>query len=77
MIVKLDDSSQARGVELICGGGSYRLRQSFAGGVAKFSGVPAGQCTLYFKGGIPAKFIGVQRGRSYNCSILGPTAMCK
>ena len=61
VIVKLDDSSQARGVELICGGGSYRLRQSFAGGVAKFSGVPAGQCTLYFKGGIPAKFIGVQR----------------
>ena len=77
VLVKLADTSQASGVELVCGAGSYRLRKSFAGGVANFSGVPGGQCTLYFKGGIPAKFTPVVRGKSYNCSIVGTTAVCK
>lgn len=77
VIVKLTDASQARAVELICGAGSYRKRQPFAAGVTKFGGVPGGQCTLYFKGGIPAKFTPVSRGRSYNCSIIGQTAVCK
>jgi len=77
VVVKLADTSQASGVELVCGGGSYRLRKSFGGGTANFSGVPGGQCTLYFKGGIPAKFTPVSRGKSYNCSIIGTTAVCK
>ena len=77
IIVKLKDASQARAVELICGGGSYRLRQAFSAGVTKFGGVPGGQCTLYFKGGIPAKFAPVSRGKSYNCSIIGQTAVCE
>ena len=77
IIVKLKDASQARAVELICGGGSYRLRQAFSAGVTKFGGVPGGQCTLYFKGGIPAKFTPVSRGKSYNCSIIGQTAVCE
>ena len=77
VMVKLTDASQARAVELICGAGSYRKRQSFTAGVTKFGGVPGGQCTLYFKGGIPAKFTPVSRGRSYSCSIIGQTAVCK
>jgi serine/threonine-protein kinase len=77
VIIKINDSTQASGVELICTAGSYRKRNSFIGGVATFGGVPGGVCTLYFKGGIPAKFSPVTRGRSYNCSIIGTTAVCK
>jgi serine/threonine protein kinase len=77
VIVKLPDSAQSSGVELVCASGAYRLRKSFAGGVASFSGVPGGSCTLYFKGGIPAKFTPVTAGRSYTCNIIGTTAVCK
>ena len=76
VIVTIADASQARAVELDCGSGSYRTRKSFAGGVAKFSGVPGSNCALYFKGGIPAKFTPVRAGKSYSCSIIGTTAVC-
>ena len=76
VIVKLPDSTQSSAVELVCAAGAYRLRKSFAGGVASFSGVPGGSCTLYFKGGIPAKFAPVTAGRSYTCNIIGTTASC-
>lgn len=77
VIIKLNDTSQSSGAELVCTAGSYRKRNSFSGGVATFGSVPGGVCTLYFKGGIPAKFSPVTRGRSYNCSIIGTTAVCK
>ncbi len=77
IIVRLPDSTQASGVELVCGGGAYRLRKSFSGGVASFSGVPGGVCTFYFKGGLPSQFTPVTAGRSYSCSVIGSTAVCK
>ena len=77
MIVRLPDSAQASGVELVCGGGAYRLRKSFSSGVASFSGVPGGVCTFYFKGGLPSQFTPVTAGRSYSCSVIGSTAVCK
>ena len=77
VIVRLPDSAQASGVELVCGGGAYRLRKSFSGGVASFSGVPGGVCTFYFKGGLPSQFTPVTAGRSYSCSVIGSTAVCK
>ena len=77
VIVKLPDSTQSSAVELVCASGAYRLRKSFAGGVANFGGVPGGSCTLYFKGGIPAKFTPVTAGRSYTCNIIGTTAVCR
>lgn len=77
VIVRLPDSAQASGVELVCGGGAYRLRKSFSSGVASFSGVPGGVCTFYFKGGLPSQFTPVTAGRSYSCSVIGSTAVCK
>ncbi|MAY81656.1 MAG: hypothetical protein CL930_12835 [Deltaproteobacteria bacterium] len=77
VIVTIKDASQASAVELVCSAGSYRKRQSFSGGVARFSGVPGSNCELYFKGGIPAKFTPVRAGKSYGCSIIGTTAVCK
>jgi len=77
VIVRLPDASHASGVELVCGGGAYRLRKSFAGGVASFSGVPGGSCTFFFKGGLPSQYTPVTAGRSYSCSVIGSTAVCK
>ena len=77
VIVRLPDASQASGVELVCGGGGYRLRKSFSGGVASFSGVPGGSCTFFFKGGLPSQYTPVTAGRSYSCSVIGSTAVCK
>jgi len=77
VIVRLPDASHASGVELVCGGGSYRLRKSFSGGVASFSGVPGGSCTFFFKGGLPSQYTPVTAGRSYSCSVIGSTAVCK
>ena len=77
VIVRLPDSSQASGIELVCAGGGYRLRKSFSGGVASFSGVPGGVCTFYFKGGMPSQFTPVTAGRSYSCSVIGATSVCK
>ncbi len=77
VIIKLPDSTQASAAELVCTAGAYRLRKPFSGGVASFSGVPGGACTVFFKGGIPAKFTPVTSGRSYTCNIMGITAVCR
>ncbi len=77
VIVRLPDTSQASGVELVCAGGSYRSRKSFSGGVASFSGVPGGSCTFFFKGGLPSQYTPVTAGRSYSCSVIGSTSVCK
>jgi hypothetical protein len=77
LIVAIVDASQASAVELNCSAGSYRKKMPFSGGVARFSGVPGSNCELYFKGGIPAKFTPVRAGKSYSCSIIGTTAVCK
>ena len=77
VIIKLPDSTQASAAELVCTAGAYRLRKPFSSGVASFSGVPGGACTVFFKGGIPAKFSPVTAGRSYTCNIMGITAVCR
>ena len=77
VIVRLPDSAQASGVQLVCNAGAYVLRKSFSNGVASFSGVPGGSCTFSFKGGMPSQFTPVTAGRSYSCSLIGSTAVCK
>ena len=77
IIVKLADKPKAQTIELICNDGSYRSSQSASTGVATFSKVPGGSCTLSFKGENPAKFTPVSRGNAYHCNIIGQTAVCK
>ena len=74
--VKLNDPSAASAIEITCPGG-FRKRASLGGGVGSISDVPQENCSLYFKGGAPAKFAGVSGGRTLNCAIVGTTATCQ
>ncbi len=76
VIVRLQDTAVAHGGELTCPGG-YRTRKSFAGGVARWSNVPSGSCTLHFRGGLPVRYQGIQAGRQYSCNVIGTTAVCR
>ena len=75
--VQMADVSRTKTVELNCGDDNQRSSQSFTEGVATFGDLPGGHCTLHFKGEIEATFTPVFAGKSYHCSIIGKTAVCK
>ena len=75
--VKMADASPSKTVDLVCSDGSFRSSQPLTNGVTTFSEVPSGACTLEFKGGTPAKYTPARRGSTYNCAIIGQTAVCK
>jgi hypothetical protein len=63
-------------MELTCPGG-FRLRTEVLSNVAVFDGVPtAGECTLFFKGGVPARYQPMGPG-NWSCGIHGSAAVCK
>ncbi|MBL8614121.1 MAG: serine/threonine protein kinase [Deltaproteobacteria bacterium] len=62
--------------EVSCPGG-FRGRGSLSGGAGSVSGVPGEDCTVYFKGGPPAKYGPVRGGQSISCTIEGNTAICR
>lgn len=76
LTVILADASQATAVEVVCPSG-FRQRSALSGGKGSIASVPQEKCTMYFKGGAPAQFAPVSGGRSFNCSIIGTTAVCK
>ena len=61
-------------LELTCSGG-YRVRADIDLNTAVFDGVPQEECTLHFKGGVPAKYRPVRWGTFY-CGLSGSTAVC-
>jgi hypothetical protein len=61
-------------LELTCGGG-VRMRADIDLNTAVFDAVPDGDCTLLFKGGVPAKYQPVRFGTFY-CGLSGTTAVC-
>ena len=61
-------------LELKCPDG-YRERSSIIENTASFTGVPDDQCILNFKGGIPARYSGMDWGTWY-CALSGTTAVC-
>lgn len=74
--VQLSDVSAATWGMLSCpGGASSRAR--FERGLAVFEGVPDEPCTLWFKGGAPAKFVGLTSGQAVTCSVTGLQASCR
>ena len=75
--VQMADESRVKTVELHCGDDDKRSSQTFTDGVTTFGNVPDGHCTLHFKGEVEAKFTPVSSGKSYHCSIIGNTAVCK
>ncbi len=62
-------------VELNCTGTNYRKRAPVSGNKAVFDGVPAGDCTMTFKGGTVATKVTVQAPKSLNCRALGTSAL--
>lgn len=72
----MSGSHHSTAVELVCPSG-FRHREGLEGGWVSFEGVPAGEdCTLYFKGGAPAKYEPVQGGQDLKCQIAATTGVC-
>lgn len=76
LTVVLADATQATAVEVVCPSG-FRQRTALSGGKGSIASVPQEKCTMYFKGGAPAQFAPVNGGRTFSCSIIGTTAVCK
>lgn len=62
-------------LELTCSASGYRVRADIVENTATFTGVPAGDCALYYKGATPAQYRGISSG-SWRCSLTGTTAVC-
>ncbi len=61
-------------LELKCPNG-HRERASIKVNTASFYNVPKEACTLYFKGGVPAKYNPLNWG-TYYCALSDTTAVC-
>ncbi len=72
--VVVPDQPPGASLELKCPNG-YRERSMIQENTAKFTNVPNDQCTLMFKGGVPARYSGMTWGTWY-CSLSGTTAVC-
>ena len=72
--VVVSDLPESTTLELKCPNG-FRERSAIKVNTAVFYAVPDEQCTLYFKGGVPAQYSPINTG-TYYCSISGTTAVC-
>ncbi len=61
-------------LELTCSDG-YRTRAEVSLNTAVFDGVPDEECTLFFKGGVPAKFRPIRAG-TWSCGLSSTVAVC-
>ena len=51
------DAGHNHAIELVCPQAGYRARAPIAEGRAELNGAPVEDCTLYFKGGVPAEVV--------------------
>jgi len=61
-------------LEITCASG-WRERVSITENTGIFDNVPNEDCTLQFKGGVPARYHHITQGTFY-CSLTGTTAVC-
>ena len=61
-------------LELTCASG-YRTRTEIGLNTAVFDGVPSEQCTMFFKGSVPAKFGPISEG-TWSCGLSNTVAVC-
>ena len=74
--VQLPQTDATNAVELVCVGG-YRKRVEVGKLTAvTFDDVPTEDCSLLFKGAIPAKYAPVKPGAALTCGFVGTTAVC-
>ena len=64
-----------QGLEVDCPSG-FRERTPLSAGQGRFAYVPKEDCTLWFKGGVPAQYGPVRGGQTLDCEIVGTTAVC-
>ena len=73
-VVFTGDSGGTLALELTCSSG-HRERVDVKEATTIFNDVPAEDCTIQFKGGVPARFRHITPGTWY-CSLTGATAVC-
>jgi hypothetical protein len=61
-------------LELTCPGG-YKVRSDIRTNTAIFEGVQSSECTLWFKGTVPAKFQPMSAG-TWSCGLSNTIAVC-
>lgn len=61
-------------LELTCNNG-FRVRSEVVVNTAVFASVPDEECTLFFKGSVPARFRPIRTG-TWSCGLAGSTAVC-
>ena len=75
LTVKLTESSVSSSVTVSCPSG-FSARVYFTDGVARVENVPLESCTALFRGGAPAKHVGVSGGLTVTCAPSGGLANC-
>jgi hypothetical protein len=73
-VIVASDLPKGSWLELTCPQG-FRERASVEENTATFDAVPEEECTLWFKGGVPAKFTRMRWG-TWQCLLSGTTAVC-
>ncbi len=61
-------------LEITCASG-FRTRTDISLNTAVFDGVPPEQCTMFFKGSVPAKFGPISQG-TWSCGLSNTVAVC-
>ena len=72
--IKIVDNTKFTAVEIQCENG-FRSRAYFVGPRAVFTDVPDEDCSVFFKGGAPAK-AAIRGGQHKSCYFLGATSNC-
>lgn len=75
VVIRMAPESGVTGIELRCSTG-YRMRKAVNTGLVTFRNVPDSPCTLYFRGGVPARFGTVHPGQTLTCRVHEGTATC-
>ena len=73
--IRIRDTSRFTSAEIKCETG-FRDRAHFIGRTAIFTDVPHDECTVFFKGGAPAK-TSIRGGEKKNCTFSGATTDCQ
>lgn len=73
-VILTTDLPAGASLELTCSDG-FRSRVDISLNTAVFESVPDEECTLFFKGGVPAKFRPIRAG-TWSCGLSGTTAVC-
>jgi hypothetical protein len=73
-VILTSDLPPSAWLEISCTSG-FRTRTDISLNTAVFDGIPSEQCTMYFKGSVPAKFGPITEG-TWSCGLSNTVAVC-